>query len=175
MTSKSKLNSTAIDGSIRPIQKSEPALDNDHDIEMIGEGVLAGKHPYLNWTHLAHCAATVYLLKQRPDWRLEDEMPTIIRTYNEAIGVANTDRSGYHHTLTIFYIRAIRDFLETTGRGFGLAETVAVLRRSPLGQREYVFEFYSRAHLFSAAARTDWVEPDIKNFSFAERSDSNET
>jgi hypothetical protein len=157
---------TSIDGVIRPIKKSEPTFATDADIAAIGEGVLAGTHPYLNWTHLAHCAATLYLLLRKPEWVLEEKMPEIIRKYNSAIGVANTDTTGYHETLTIFYIRAIRDFLATEGKGLGPAMALAALRQSPIGIREFVFDFYSREQLFSTTARREWVEPDIKPLTF---------
>jgi hypothetical protein len=163
MSEIAKETSTSIDGVIRPIRKSEPALETDADIAAIGEGVLAGTHPYLNWTHFAHCAATIHLLLNRPEWVLEDHMPDIIRTYNTAIGVANTERSGYHQTLTLFYIRAIRDFLQP---GMTPARAMANLRQSPLRLREYVFDFYSREHLFSTTARVEWVEPDLKPLPF---------
>jgi hypothetical protein len=166
MNSNPEKPSTSIDGVIRPIRKTEPAVASDQDIKAIGEGVLNGTHPYLNWTHLAHCAATLYLLQEKSDWVLEDKMPTIIRDYNDAIGVANTDRTGYHETLTIFYIRAIRDFLAANCQGLGPAEALAALQSSPLGIREFVFEFYSREHLFSVEARQEWVEPDIKPLPF---------
>ncbi len=141
-------------------------MASDVDVIAIGEGVMAGTHPYLNWTHLAHCATTIYLLRARQDLVLEDEMPSIIRSYNNTIGVANTDRSGYHHTLTIFYIRAVRAFLKAECEGLDLAETLSALRRSPLGLREYVFEYFSRDHLFTPMARAQWVEPDVKPLPF---------
>jgi hypothetical protein len=128
--------------------------------------VLSGTHPYLNWTHLAHCAATLYLLVQKPNWVLEEKMPDIIRNYNSAIGVANTDTTGYHETLTIFYIRAIRNFLATDGKSLGPAVALAALQKSPIGVREFVFDFYTHEQLFSVTARRQWVEPDIKPLPF---------
>jgi hypothetical protein len=131
--------STSIDGVIRPIRKSEPAIVTDADVAAIGEGVLSGTHPYLNWTHLAHCAATLYLLVQKPNWVLEEKMPDIIRNYNSAIGVANTDTTGYHETLTIFYIHAIRNFLATDGKSLGPAVALAALQKSPIGPTSSFF------------------------------------
>ncbi len=156
------MSSTRLDGVIRPISKSEPPLATDGDIVRIGEAVLAGTHPYLNWTHLAHCATTIYLLRERPDMNLEAEMPKIIRRYNDAIGVANTPDSGYHHTLTLFYIGVIRKFLDDNCMGLGLASAVDALRRSPIGKREFVLNYYSRDHLFNPATREQWVAPDLK-------------
>lgn len=68
------------------------------------------------WTHAAHFAATLWLLKCKPEIMLEEEMPVYIRAYNEAIGGANTDTSGYHETITRASIKAARAFLGEAGR-----------------------------------------------------------
>ncbi len=161
-----RATSTSIDGQIRPLAKSEPPLATDGDIEYLALAVMAGSHAYSNWTHLAHCALTVYLLRERPARDLERQMGEIIRNYNQAIGVANTARSGYHETLTIFYLRAIRDFLDGECAGLGLARSLARLRASPLGEREFVFTFYSRDRLFDPEKRGIWQEPDLRPLAF---------
>ena len=158
--------STSIDGQIRPLAKSEPPLASDGDIETLALAVLAGSHAYSNWTHLAHCALTVYLLRERPARDLERQIGEIIRNYNQAVGVANTARSGYHETLTIFYLRAIRAFLDRDCASLGLAKSFARLRASPLGEREFVFSYYSRARLFDPEKRGVWQEPDLHPLPF---------
>jgi len=151
---------TAIDGTPRSAVKRDPPLDTDAQIAAVGEAVLAGTHPYENWTHMAHCATTIYLLRRRPGTDLEQEMPGIIRRYNDAVGVENTEHSGYHETLTQFYLRAIHDLLKDLPENAGLADCVAALKASPLAAREFVFRFYSPRHLFKPEARAGWAEPD---------------
>lgn len=160
------LGSTAIDGTPRAVVKRDPPLASDSDVAKVGEGVLAGTHPYEMWTHMAHCAATIYLIRSQPQRDLEREMPDIIRRYNTSIGVANTDTSGYHETLTQFYLRAIRDLLAGLPADAGLADCVTALKQSPLAEREFVFRFYSRPHLFTPHARAHWVEPDLEPLPF---------
>ena len=55
-------------------------------------------------------------------------MPGIIRTYNEAVGTANTDTAGYHETLTQLYIRGVRAFLATCVEDGLLGKVNALLR-----------------------------------------------
>jgi hypothetical protein len=47
--------------------------------------------PRPEWTHEAHLAATTYLLLKRPDIDLDEELPDIIRRYNESVGGVNSD------------------------------------------------------------------------------------
>lgn len=133
---------------------------DDGAVRRVGEGLLDRTLPRSDWTHEAHLAACLWLVTERPDVLPERDMPAIIRAYNEAVGTANTETSGYHETLTQLYIRAIRDFALACAEGT-LAERVNALLASPLAPRDWPFRFYSREVLFSAEARKHWVEPDL--------------
>ncbi|MEC9347088.1 MAG: hypothetical protein VYB54_12740 [Pseudomonadota bacterium] len=153
---------TSLDGRPRAVEKSDPVFASDDDVRAIMNAVLAGTHPYPNWTHAAHCLVTVALLRERPDLDLPRDMPGLIRAYNTAVGIPNTDTDGYHETLTQFHIREIGRLLAALPAGTGLADAVRAVLVSPVGQRGHVFDFYSRARLFSVEARRGWVEPDLK-------------
>ena len=87
-------------------------------------------------------------------------MPGVIRAYNESIGSQNTDNAGYHHTITLFYLRALGQFLE--GRfGENIGALASAVLNSPTADRAFPLKFYSKGVLFSVAARRDWVAPDI--------------
>ena len=58
-----------------------------------------------DWTHEAHLAATTYLVLQRPDIDLDEELPGIIRRFNESVGGVNSDTEGYHETITRSFLR----------------------------------------------------------------------
>jgi hypothetical protein len=66
---------------------------SEEEISIIGLGLLDRTLPKTVWTHAAHFAATLWLLKHRPELEISREMPGIIRAYNEATGGANTDSS----------------------------------------------------------------------------------
>src|ERR1700757_4133729 len=84
---------------------------SDDEIAAISNGLEERTLPKTRWTHAAHFAATLWFLRFRPEVDLSRSMPTLIRAYNESIGGANTDTSGYHETITQASIRAARAFL----------------------------------------------------------------
>ena len=129
-------------------------------IRRVGEGLLARTLPKAEWTHEAHLAACLWLLRDRPDILPERELPAIIRSYNESVGGVNDDSQGYHETLTQLYIRGTRDFLAGYGDG-ELLDAVNALLASEVAPRDWPLRFYSRERLFSVAARRGWVEPDL--------------
>src|ERR1700744_4988223 len=90
---------------------------SDAEIVEIGEGLLDRTLPKPRWTHAAHFAAAVWILLRRPDLTPERDLPGIIRAYNAATGVANTDTSGYHETVTQASLGAARAFLAALPSG----------------------------------------------------------
>lgn len=138
---------------------------SDAEIGAIGRGVLDRTLPKPAWTHAAHFAAAAWLLECRKDLDASREMPHIIRAYNEATGVANTDSGGYHETITQASLRATRVFL-AAHPGLPLFAAVNELLRSPLGQPEWLLEYWSKERLFSVAARRQWVEADLAPLPF---------
>jgi len=83
-----------------------------------------------------------------------------IRDYNVATGVANTDSGGYHETITRFYLRVIRAFLDSVDTARPIDDIAAQLIAQH-GEHDLVLRFYSRARLFTPEARSSWVEPDL--------------
>lgn len=134
---------------------------SDAEIEHIGEGLLARSLPRAEWTHEAHLAATTYLLLKRPDVDIDQELPGIIRRYNESVGGVNSDSEGYHETITQVSIRGVRAALARSEGQEGLAARVNNLLQAPEGRRDWPLRFYSRALLFSKEARLGWSEPDL--------------
>jgi hypothetical protein len=124
---------------------------SDEEIATIGFGLLDRTLPKIAWTHAAHFAATLWLLRCRPEVEISREMPGIM--------------SGYHETITQASIRAARAFLvEAPQRP--LFVTCNALMHSRLGAPEWLLEYWTRPRLFSVEARREWVEPDIKELPF---------
>jgi hypothetical protein len=138
---------------------------SDEEIATIGSGLLDRTLPKTAWTHAAHFAATLWLLRCRPDVEISREMPGFIRGYNEATGGANTDTSGYHETITQASIRAARAFL-ALAPPLPLFATCNGLMHSRLGEPEWLLEYWTRPRLFSVEARREWLGPDIKSLPF---------
>jgi hypothetical protein len=134
---------------------------SDAEIEHLGEGLLARTLKREEWTHEAHLAATIYLLLRRPEIDLDDELPDIIRGFNESVGGVNDDTQGYHDTITRASLAGIRLFLAEADLTEPLHELVNELLLSPMGQRNWPLRFYSRERLFSVDARRRFVDPDV--------------
>ena len=136
----------------------------DADIERIGLGVLTRTLPKPEWTHAAHFAAAFWLLT-RPGRDAMREMPGLIRAYNEATGVANTDHGGYHETITLASLRAARAWLNARPHA-PLHEALREILASNYGRSDWLLAYWSRSLLFSVEARRTWVEPDLQPLPF---------
>lgn len=133
---------------------------DDAAILAIGHGLVAGTLPKACWTHAAHLAAGTWLVRQRGLAAAERDMPGIIRAYNTATGVPNSDTRGYHATITLASLRAINVMLAAMRPGVPLYEAVTAIAQSRLGNKVWPLDHWSEALLFSPAARRAWVEPD---------------
>lgn len=134
---------------------------DDAAIRRIGEGLLDHSLPRPDWTHEAHLAACLYLLRDRPDIDVDAMIAAIIRGYNAAVGGVNDDTQGYHETITRVFVHGVRLFLSGRAAGEGLAEAVNALLLSPIGARDWPLGFYSAERLFSVPARRAFVPPDL--------------
>ena len=137
-------------------------FNSDAEIEHIGEGLLARTLPRPQWTHEAHLAATTYLLLRRPDIDLDQEVPGLIRRYNESVGGVNSDSEGYHETITRVFLHGVRLFLSEVDASKPLHELINDLLLSPMGQRDWPLRFYSAERLLSVEARREFIEPDLQ-------------
>jgi hypothetical protein len=135
---------------------------SDDDVIAIGRGVLDRTLPKSAWTHSAHVAAAIWMLRCRPDLDASIALPQAIRAYNESTGVANTEASGYHETITQASLRAARAFV---GRDASmlLFEICNAALASPLGRSDWLLRYWTRPRLFSREARKRWVAPDIRD------------
>jgi hypothetical protein len=134
---------------------------SDEEVIAIARGFEARTLPKEQWTHAAHFATALWLMTCRPDIDPEQQMPGMIRAYNESIGGQNTDTSGYHETITQASLRTARAFL-ALHTGMQLHAICNELMASPLGRSDWLLEYWSKERLFSVEARTGWVEPDLK-------------
>ena len=133
----------------------------DAEIEHLGEGLLACALLRPEWTHEAHLAATTYLLLKRPDVDLAQELPRIIRRFNESVGGVNSDTEGYHETITRTFLHAVRLFLAEVDPSEPLHDLVNRLLLSPMGRRDWPLRFYSPERLFSIEGRRRLIAPDV--------------
>ena len=141
-------------------ERRTPCLDTIQDVEAFiaeFEGRTLAKS---RWTHQAHLVVGLwYLSRYSPD-EATDIVRERITSYNETVGTANTDTSGYHETLTRFFLRGIAAHI-AAHLNLPLPESLAALLASPLGDKNWPLRYYSRERLFSAPARHQWLEPNL--------------
>lgn len=137
---------------------------SDAEIEHIGRGLLDCSLPKIEWSHAAHFAAAFWLLRH-PHAPAVRDMPVLIRAYNVATSVPNTDSSGYHETITLGSLRVARAWLAERP-GMALHEALSALLESEYGRSDWPLTYWSRSVLFSVAARRAWVEPDLRALPF---------
>lgn len=112
-----------------------------------------------HWTHEAHlCVGLWHVLNHGAS----DAMALLrdrIRAYNESVGTQNSATSGYHETITQFYVLIICNFLAESNPHLAVDELSTLLLEKH-GDRGLVLRYYSRELLFSVNARLNWVAPD---------------
>lgn len=121
----------------------------------------AGTLPKEEFTHAGHLLAGACYVHMLDEAGAIDHMRLCVRRFNEAVGGKNTDTSGYHETITVFWIKAltaVRDAHPALGRAEFAAQVVQTYR-----DRRGVFrDFYDFDVLASVEARRRWIEPSTK-------------
>lgn len=128
--------------------------------DRIAAAFLDGSLPREEWTHHAHLRVGLWHLLRHPFDEALDRLRSGIIRYNVACGVANTDTSGYHETITRFYAWAIGRFLRDAERDL-TPDQLAEGLIAACGDKHLPLRYYSRERLMSPSARLGWVEPDL--------------
>lgn len=142
---------------------AEVIFRSDEEVEEVWRGFESCELPPAGFDHARHLAVALVLLR-----RLDDEGAALERVraglarYLAAHGV---DPHKYHETVTAFWVRRVRAFVERAGRGRSLAELANGLTRECADSR-LVYDYYSRALMETEEARTRWVDPDLKALDF---------
>ena len=137
------------------------AIINDAQVEHIATGFIDTTLAKAEWTHAAHFAALLWILRYRPDLNPEKDLPSLIRAYNLATGTENSDTSGYHETITLASITATRAVLAQHASDMPLHTILNHIMDSSLGKSDWPLAYWRRETLFSVKARRHWVAPDL--------------
>jgi len=133
---------------------SEPALAEF--IDQFERGTL----PKAMWTHAAHLAVGSWYLVTFPENIAIQRVRAGIQHYNECVGTANTPDSGYHETLTLFWLSIIRRFLLAAADMGDKLTAIRCVVDEFGGQRGLFKQYYSFDVVASREARAGWVPPD---------------
>ena len=112
------------------------------------------------WTHEAHLIVGLKMLLTYGEQAFPEMKKRIIH-FNESVGTINSETSGYHETLTIFWLWAIKQFCEEKGIAqFDVDAIDELLFYEPLSRRKLVEDYYSEAILLLPEARRRFIRPD---------------
>ena len=118
--------------------------------------------PATEWTQQTHLVMGAWhVMRFGADGALE-RLRSGIRRLNAAHGTVDSDTRGYHETITCAYVRLIAAFLRARPLDEAVDVRIAAVLASPLAARDVLTRHYSKATLFSVAARRGWVEPDLE-------------
>jgi glutathione S-transferase len=129
------------------------------EIEALAAAFEAGTLPRAQWTHAAHLAVALWTLSRLSPEAALTHLRQRIRAYNAATGTANTDHSGYHETLTRWFLQAVAEH-RARHADLPLQQSLLRLLRSPLADPAAPLRVYPRQRLWSVQARRGWVPPE---------------
>ena len=136
----------------------EPLEDALKTVEQFDAATL----PSWAWTHEAHLICGLSVLSRFGMGNAPNEMRQRILKYNESVGKINSDTSGYHETITFFWLKAICERLAVEGKiNFDQATLDELLSNIDLANRNLFLQSYSEKLILSIEARRNYVEPDL--------------
>lgn len=112
------------------------------------------------WTHEAHLSVGLYYCVNHSFGVAKNLMRDGIYWLNDKHGTPNTDNSGYHETLTVFWLNKIADFVKAHDHVDHL-DVLANKMLAEFTERDLPLREYTRETLFSTEARRSFVKPDL--------------
>lgn len=140
--------------------KASESFRTSEEIERLVSAFESCALPREEWNHRAHLSVGLWYLVMHERARATNIIRDGIKKYNHARGIVQSKDSGYHETITLFYVSMIDKYL--IGRK---KESMGDLLNGLLniyGDKRFPLEYYSEERLMSWEARTSWVEPDLK-------------
>ncbi len=117
--------------------------------------------PKPEWTHAAHVIVALWHLREFEEAATVSLLRERISAYNQFVGVMNTPTGGYHETLTVFWIRVAAVLMPRSPESESFQKVVE--KALPhAADKDLPLRFYTRERVFSAEARRDFIEPDLR-------------
>ncbi len=116
------------------------------------------------WNHEAHLKTALWYVYHEGEAAALAKLRVGLITLVNGLGKPSTLTEGYHETLTVFWVKRLRQFVEEHP-GWPLERLLDKLLASELAKPDYVHQYYQQAVLQSVRARASWVPPDLKPLS----------
>lgn len=114
------------------------------------------------WTHEAHLWVAAVAILEKGKTEALEFLQQQIPQYNMVTGVENTTSSGYHETLTCFYIFQMGAYLQENQIADLTTLANSDLINNEIANRDFPFLFYDKETLFSVTARQSYIAPTKK-------------
>ncbi len=136
-------------------------FNNIQEVESFVKAFQDHSLPKSSWVHKAHFIVGLwYLLHNDLDTTI-DQLREDIKSYNASKGVINDAETGYHETLTVFYLREIQKFIDSLADKSIRVELFNDIVDSTITAKHHPLKFYSAELVYSPKARLNWVEADL--------------
>ncbi len=117
--------------------------------------------PKNEWTHELHLMTGLYYSAKYG----EEALPRLrekIKSYNQAVGTINSESSGYHETMTHFWLFALRQYCAKDGLVLFDQETLDdMLWTEELADRNLWLTYYSKEFMMSTEVRMNLLQGNI--------------
>ncbi len=131
------------------------------EIESLIQAFESGTLPRSKWTHAAHVTVACWYLVCHPQPEATERIREGILRYNASQGIVTTPDSGYHETMTMFWVRMVAHHLTTATLECSLVGLMNDLTFR-YADKKLPLMYYSRERLMSTEARFGFIEPDLK-------------
>lgn len=117
--------------------------------------------PRSEWNHHAHLIVALWYLTRYEEAEAVNKVRSRIQFYNSANSIKTTLDSGYHETITIFWLKVVSRYLLYAPEQISILD-IANKLIDIYGDNGLPLQYYSRDRLMSWEARISWVEPDLQ-------------
>src|SRR5215208_1694374 len=129
--------------------KPNELYKSDGEVEEVVRRFESCELPPADFNHREHLLVALCYLLRMGDAEALAHIRARIGAYAAAHGV---NPSLYHETVTVFWLKRVRAFIEHKGAGPGLAEMTNALAEE-CGSSRLVFDYYSKELIDSEGAR----------------------
>ena len=118
--------------------------------------------PKYQWTHMLHLMVAIHYLKHYSFEEAYRLLRKNIMRFNKAKGTPNNAKSGYHETITVFWLKVLSHLVGSNNKDQPLSWLVTKIIKSPFAHKDLLLHYYSRKRLNSRKAREKYLEPDLR-------------
>ncbi|MCA1556077.1 MAG: hypothetical protein LC747_05245 [Acidobacteria bacterium] len=131
------------------------------EIERLVESFESCALPTAEFDHGAHLTVALWYLAQMPAPEATRRVRAGLHRYTRH----NNAQAIYNETITLFWLKLVRHFLDHDNATRPLVESANELIATYINSK-LPFEYYSRELIGSPEAKHSWVEPDLKLLEF---------